>query len=64
MISTGGHMGTLFEKNGARKSSSKAVREPKTVSLTANQRRFLNAAMTSDVEEPSLLAGSPDKPKA
>lgn len=56
-------MGALFEKPGARKASSKAVRDPKTAPLSANQRRFLNAAMTSDVEEPCLLAGCPDKPK-
>ncbi|MFA7945068.1 hypothetical protein [Pseudomonas brenneri] len=54
-------MGELIKKPVARKASSKAGQEPKGTALTANQRRFLNAAMASNVEEPSLLAGRPDK---
>ncbi|MDY0833204.1 hypothetical protein [Pseudomonas sp. SED1] len=46
------------------KSSSKLIKEPGAPALTANQRRFLSAAMTTSVDEPSLLAGNPDKSKA
>ncbi|CAM3047009.1 hypothetical protein SAMN04490207_2075 [Pseudomonas gessardii] len=54
-------MGELIKKPVARKASSKAGQEPKSTVLTANQRRFLNAAMAGNIDEPSLLAGRPEK---
>lgn len=54
-------MGEIIKKPVARKASSKARQELKSIVLTANQRRFLNAAMAGNVEEPSLLAGHPEK---
>ena len=57
-------MGAVPKNSVTRKASSKVVKEFRTPALTANQRRFLSAAMTISVEEPSLLAGSPDKSKA
>ena len=53
-------MGELIKKPGARKASSKARQELKSTVLTANRRRFLNAAMAGPVDEPSLLAGHPE----
>ncbi|WP_226475027.1 hypothetical protein [Pseudomonas sp. MWU16-30323] len=59
-------MGAVPENSVSQKSSSKPIKEPgaPALALTANQRRFLSAAMTTSVDEPSLLAGNPDKSKA
>ncbi|WP_159442631.1 hypothetical protein [Pseudomonas sp. ATCC PTA-122608] len=57
-------MGAAPKNSVTQKSSSKLIKEPGAPALTANQRRFLSAAMTTSVDEPSLLAGNPDKSKA
>jgi len=57
-------MGVISKHPVTQKASSKVIKELGTLALTANQHRFLSAAMTPNVDEPSLLAGSPDKSKA
>jgi len=57
-------MGAISKHSVTQKASSKVIKERGAPALTANQRRFLSAAMTPDVDEPSILAGSPDKSKA
>ncbi|MBK5412325.1 hypothetical protein JFU58_27835 [Pseudomonas sp. TH34] len=59
-------MGAVPKNSVSQKSSSKPIKESvvPALALTANQRRFLSAAMTTSVDEPSLLAGNPNKSKA
>ncbi|MGQ7858947.1 hypothetical protein ACUN0G_06480 [Pseudomonas sp. 32A] len=59
-------MGAAPKNSVTQKSSSKLIKElgAPALAVTANQRRFLSAAMTTSVDEPSLLAGNPNKSKA
>ncbi|MGY2291066.1 hypothetical protein ACW9H6_15085 [Pseudomonas sp. SDO528_S397] len=57
-------MGSLIDKPAARKAPSKTREALLPNSPTANQQRFLKAALAGSSEEPSLLAGRSEKQQA